>query len=501
MTKLSTIPSSSEQELGNPESRKQIARNIAEKTIRPPALEVLSMTLPPIGKKMKLARKFAITSFAILLLGMLCVSYWVSYKIEIGVVNNSGASGALYMESFVTPLLQELDGQPRQISSENRARLDRLMAETSLGERVVSFKIWAHDGYIVYSSRPELIGVVYPETEPLLQAWNGQVNAEFDQLNDEEDSGERTTGLPLLEIYTPIRSDRDGSIIAVAEFYSLERELSSELFRAKLESWILFGVAGLIMFFCLSGIVLQGSRTIDLQQRKLSDRVNELSELRNRLEKASRRSTELNESFLRRVGSDLHDGPGQLVALALLRLDRLKDLYSTDQSAPTSNNDVEIVHDALAESLEEIRNISAGLTLPQLDGLNLQQSLQKAALAHSRRTSVIVEVQFDRVPDHIPQSIQICLYRFVQETLFNAFHHGGTDRAILESRYNDGLLEVTVSDPGVGFDLNTALNNSTGLGLSGLRQRIESVGGFFAITSREGEGTKVVAQFIVGEDV
>ena len=85
-------------------------------------------------------------------------------------------------------------------------------------------------GLIAYSSHKEIIGTTYATTSNLERAWAGEVTAEFDTLEDDEDAQERAAGVPLLEMYSPIRETGTGRIIAVAEFYETAEALKSNLF-------------------------------------------------------------------------------------------------------------------------------------------------------------------------------------------------------------------------------------------------------------------------------
>jgi hypothetical protein len=90
-----------------------------------------------------------------------------------------------------------------------------------------------------------------------------------------------------------------------------------------------------VAYILVAGVVKRGSDTISRQQRALRQQVSNLSSLLDqnaqlsaRVAQAARRTTTLNEQVLRRIGSDLHDGPGQVLALALLRLDSLREQAS-----------------------------------------------------------------------------------------------------------------------------------------------------------------------------
>jgi len=441
---------------------------------------------------LSLARQFAIASFLILLIGMACMAAWVSNRIESGVVSNSALSAALFMDSFIAPLLQELSSQ-NDLSVEKQRELNRLIRQTPLGEQVVSFKIWGRDGVIVHSSSSELIGKQFPVTETQNRAWQGAIQVEYDNLHDEEDANERRLAIPLLEVYSPIRN-YSGRIIAVSEFYTNAGQLQQDLLYASLDSWLVFGAAGFVMFAALSSIALRGSRTIERQRTALENRVDELVELRFRLEKASRRSTELNERFLRRVGSDLHDGPAQLLALALLKLE---ELFRLPASAARREQIALGIQEPLQDALAEIRGLSAGLVIPGMEGKSINNILNKSVASHQRRTGVKVSMDIDHNLEHLdlPRSVMICVYRFVQETLNNAFQHGNDTQAHLQVRLNDGVLRVMTTDSGSGFDCATVESNSESLGLRGLRERIESVGGRLCLASRIGVGTQIEATF------
>ena len=219
-----------------------------------------------------------------------------------------------------------------------------------------------------------------------------------------------------------------------------------------------------------------------------------------RQETASMRSTELNEQFLRRVGSDLHDGPAQLVALASLRLDAIKKFVMTESQVSTSGiEDLEIVQQALSDALSEIRHISAGLVLPELEGLTLSEILTKAALDHQQRTRVHTSLNLGELPKHVGKSIQICLYRLVQEGLNNSEHHASEADCSVSARCIANTIEVVISDKGSGFEPESITTSSSGLGLLGLRERIESIGGQFEIRSVVNEGTRLIARFTIAE--
>ena len=460
--------------------------------------------VPQRWQSLSLAAQFFVAGSAVLLIGMFIIGVWVTRQIADGVTRNVAASSALYMESVVSPLVQEL-ARDSALSQDAVAKIDRLTEGTELGRELLSFKIWKQDGSIVYASRKSLVGMTFPVTSHLERAWRGQIVATF--VGGTDESHDPTLERPLLEIYSPLRERLTGRIIAVGEFYETAAEIRDTLFQAKLNSWLVVAGVSLLMLALLSGIVLRGSRTIDRQRIALVQRVGELSrllsqneELRHRLQRASRRATEINERYLRRISADLHDGPAQLLALASLRLDAVKALIKGVRRPEAGRDDLDVVGESLADALAEIRSICTGLALPKLEDLSPQALLENAVTAHQRRTGTAVDLDIVSVPAALPQSLKICLYRFVQEALSNAYRHAGGVGQRLLCRTDHGSLRVEVSDTGAGFDASRSAATPGGLGMIGLRERIESLGGTLEISSVPGEGTSLVACFTLDSD-
>ncbi|RRJ83322.1 sensor histidine kinase [Aestuariirhabdus litorea] len=447
--------------------------------------------------RLSLLSQFVMMGAVVLLVGMLLIGIWVGEQIEKGVVNNSAASTALFMRSFIEPVVQEL-GEQDSLNPASIEQLSELLNRAELSNRVVSFKIWKEGGLVTYSSRREVIGRRFPETENLRKAWAGVVTAEFDALEDEEDALERASGITLLEMYSPIRESRTGRIIAVAEFYETAETLRNDLFWSELTSWLVVGAVTLLMFGALYGIVLRGHRTILSQRRALERQVTDLSrvlklneELHQRVQRASQRTVEINERYLRRISADLHDGPAQLMSFALLRIDSLRRQLPAEIGA-SGQEDIDMLGSSLAEALEDVRAICAGLTLPELDTLSPRDLVKRVASAHERRTNTRVEVSFDGAPERLGLPFKIGVYRFIQETLSNAFRYAEGKEQRVHMCWKDELLEVEVSDRGPGFSPDMRPESGHGLGLPGLQERIESLGGDMRIYSRIDSGTRVV---------
>lgn len=438
---------------------------------------------------LSLARQFALAGGVVMLAATLLVGWFVSGRIEDVVVRNTANATALYMESFVAPLTQDL-AQSDNLSDASRDSIGALLQGTALGRRVVSFKIWREGGLLVDASNTGLVGQSFPLTENLKLAWAGEVRADFEDTADPEDVNENALGVPLLEIYSPIRDVESGRVIAVAEFYEVATQLKSDLARARLASWGTVSLVMLVIFASLFAIVLRGSRTIDSQLAALGEMSSRNLTLRLRVQGAAARFAAMNDQTLRRIGADLHDGPAQLLGFAALRLDALRKA-----AGPGAGPAVDEVARAVKDAIAEVRTISRGLSLPDIDRRALEDLVQGLADAHKARTGADVAVTCQTAPGvDLPEAVKICIYRFVQEGLNNGWRHAeGKGQAVTLALSADDLTLV-VADRGPGFAAPPpgAGADGTTLGLAGLADRVESLGGQFTARNRAGGGAELV---------
>lgn len=438
---------------------------------------------------LSLARQFAIAGGVVMLAATLLVGWFVAGRIEEVVVRNTANATALYMESFVAPLTQDL-AREDHLSEASRDSIGALLAGTALGQRVVSFKIWREGGLLADASNEALVGQTFPPTENLRLAWAGEVRADFEDTGDPEDANEDALGMPLLEIYSPIRDIETGRVIAVAEFYEVATQLKADLSRARLASWATVALVMLAIGASLFIIVLRGSRTIDRQLAALTELSSRNVALRLRVQGAAARFAALNDQTLRRIGADLHDGPAQQMGFAALRLDALRRA-----AGPGAGTMVDEVERAVKDAISEIRTISRGLSLPDIDRRPLGDLIQGLADAHKARTGADVAVRVRIGPtSDLPEAAKICIYRFVQEGLNNGWRHAeGKGQSVDLSIKGDDLL-LTVSDRGPGFVAPPpgAGADGTSLGLAGLADRVESLGGQLLARNRAGGGAELV---------
>jgi signal transduction histidine kinase len=212
--------------------------------------------------------------------------------------------------------------------------------------------------------------------------------------------------------------------------------------------------------------------------------------LKDRLQEFSAASADIHDQTLQRIGAELHDGPAQALTFSLLQVDRLLRALERDRLGELKSVTLEL-RQVIQDSAREIRGISTGLALPELRAMSLQEVVNLAVQRHALSTGRTAEVRF-RSSHEASQSHKACIYRVVQESLANATKHSKAERVTVTVEDKRGLT-VTISDDGQGFEEKGDVNK--GLGLLGMRARVEALRGRFDLRSSPHEGTAIVAHF------
>lgn len=452
--------------------------------------------------------QFKLASLVFAVAFMAVLGPWVEWLVTSRVINQTGRSTAAYVEALVGPELQDLArlGTLPQARSE---KLDALLKGTLVPKRMASLRVWDRRGRILYSTISKSIGHVYPADEKLAGAFEGRIYTGVSSLDEAEHADEQDLASQLLEVYVPVRPPGGGPVVTVVEFFLRLDGLEGEIARARTITWIAFSVSVLLVFLVIAAIFRRADRTIEKQAADLQSQVTYLAEvvalnaeLGARVREAAASVTTLHERLLKRVGAELHDGPAQDQSFVLMRLDnvvtRAERCLLIHSEGKTCLEELQVLRGALDHSLQELRAISAGLGLASLGDMTLAATLKRAVRAHERRTGTTVAVDLGVLPEELPLPAKITFFRVVQEALNNAFRHAGGIGQELRAWKESDEVVLEVTDRGPGFDVKAVMGllASFGdhLGLVGMRDRIESLGGTFSVESKPGEGTKVRAR-------
>jgi signal transduction histidine kinase len=197
-----------------------------------------------------------------------------------------------------------------------------------------------------------------------------------------------------------------------------------------------------------------------------------------------RRLNETLEEQVRRIAHALHDDAGQLMVAAHMSLDdTVKDL------APPIQERLREVKIYLTRVDERIRDLSHELRPAMLDHLGLVAAVEFLAASVAQRAGLRITVR-SSLRHRLPPQLSIAFYRVVQEALTNIRRHARASSVQIRFRNHGPSVSCVIKDNGIGFDPgNLATPTSPGLGLLGIQERLNALGGKLAIQSAPGQGT------------
>src|SRR2546421_3932862 len=205
---------------------------------------------------------------------------------------------------------------------------------------------------------------------------------------------------------------------------------------------------------------------------------------------ALRKLNETMEREIQRIAHSVHDEAGQLLDAA-----RLAISVVGDDLPPMLRERLREVGCMLDRAETELRRLSHELRPTILDDLGLVPALQLLAEGISRRAGLRVRIE-SSLARRPPANVGTALYRVVQESLTNVVRHARARNATIQlARRGKGNLRCSIRDDGSGFDVASTLSNHAqgGLGLVGIRERLNAVGGSLQIPSQPGRGTELIA--------
>ncbi len=239
-----------------------------------------------------------------------------------------------------------------------------------------------------------------------------------------------------------------------------------------------------------AGLVLSlGSAVYILRlEREAERRYQELSQSRLELRRLSERLVDAQEAERRSISRELHDEVGQSLGAVLVDLGQVSSRMPPDE--PSLREHLGRIKSAVENAVHSVRNIALLLRPSMLDDLGLAAALEWQAREVSRRGQMEVEVQSQDISENLPDEYKTCIYRLVQEALSNAAHHASARSAHVTARQTAEKITVVVKDDGVGFDPQ----RTRGMGILGMHERVQRLGGKLTIESQPGQGTLLTAE-------
>lgn len=205
------------------------------------------------------------------------------------------------------------------------------------------------------------------------------------------------------------------------------------------------------------------------------------------------------DSERRRISEVLHDQVGPNLAAVAMNLQHI-GLHLGDGAGQELLQLLEETQVLLQQTVADVRELSGELRPARLEYAGLEPALEDFARQYRRRTGI--ETRFtvalsppDGTARRLAAATEWLLYRVIQEALANCARHASAGHVLVDLRRDDDMIQLQISDDGVGFlpENIAAGSKPPGLGLLEMRERIETAGGRFSLSSRPGHGTHILA--------
>ncbi len=208
----------------------------------------------------------------------------------------------------------------------------------------------------------------------------------------------------------------------------------------------------------------------------------------------------MQEAERARIARDMHDSVVQLVTA--VRYELLAAKAAAGGELTGSEDKLNTAERVLDELEKEIRRAIYDLHPPILDTVGLGPALLRYVKNFQQLSGIACELQACGAPYRLPSATEIAVFRMVEQALQNVAAHAKAESATIQMDYGIDTLSVTVQDNGQGFDYDGWMKGHEGthLGLLGMRERIQNMGGTLQVWSEPGEGTRVTFQLPIVQD-
>jgi signal transduction histidine kinase len=231
-----------------------------------------------------------------------------------------------------------------------------------------------------------------------------------------------------------------------------------------------------------------------LQAEKVGRRhaEDELGDTKTQLRDVSFKLLMAEETERKRIAQEIHDGIGQHWAIVKIRLEGILEQLGKEIATPLKD-----IFPIIQVGMEETRRIQMNLRPALLDDLGILATINWIVREFKKanpelQITTIIDIQEDQIPD----IVKTVIYRIMQEALNNIIKHSNARVINLGLEKKEGKIEFVIQDSGQGFDLDSVLSRKgtdRGLGLAGMKERIQLSGGSFVLESGKGVGTTIRA--------
>lgn len=201
---------------------------------------------------------------------------------------------------------------------------------------------------------------------------------------------------------------------------------------------------------------------------------------------------EAQEEERKRISREMHDGPAQLLANAMMRSDLIEKIYR-ERGMEEALEEIRVLKQTVRDALYEVRHIIYDLRPMALDDLGLVPTLKKylqTVEGYNAVKNLRIDFIFIGTERRLDSKMEVALFRLVQESVQNAIKHAKTNEIEVKLEMNRTNVNVVIKDNGVGFDPSVKKEGS--FGIRGMKERVELLDGKMEIQSQIGVGTCVM---------
>jgi len=210
-----------------------------------------------------------------------------------------------------------------------------------------------------------------------------------------------------------------------------------------------------------------------------------------RTERLLKQATMAQEDERKRISLEIHDGVAQLMVAASYRIQAFGRILS-EQKGTHAEAELHEIKGVIDRSIKELRRVIVDLHPPDLGELGLLGALRQNLENFKKDTGIAYSFRIQGTPVSLPPILEIAVYRVTQEALANVRKHAQATKVDVLLRFEVDELCVAIRDNGKGFDPSHVLSNARSagwVGLLGMKDRVETLGGTVAIIAAEGAGT------------
>jgi two-component system, NarL family, sensor histidine kinase UhpB len=219
--------------------------------------------------------------------------------------------------------------------------------------------------------------------------------------------------------------------------------------------------------------------------------LNVIEQDREQIRQLADRVIDAQEQERKRIARELHDDTAQLLFAQLLRVSAL-----ASSPHPEVRETAEEIGEMMSAAMENVRRLGHELRPPALDDLGVRAALEDLAQRMSDQMGIPVTFRMTEFRRRVDPGVELVLYRVAQEAITNTWKHAKATRVDAEIVRNEDSVTMVIVDDGVGFNASTAGSSDgrgLGMGLFGMAERVELVGGTLTVDGSGQPGTRVTA--------